>query len=175
MERNSGQKLIDTEKKREFCVRAMLPGDLNGVLAVTGESPEAAQWTPEMFRNEALAGRGWGSGERGWVAEECGEIVGFLVARIIGEEAEILNLAVAEKARRTGIATKLLLRASDEMSHAGAQRCFLEVRESNTVAKAFYTRMGFETIGTRPRYYRQPEEGAVSMKKKLTDQDHVPT
>jgi ribosomal-protein-alanine N-acetyltransferase len=149
-------------------VRAMGPEDLDGVLAITEESPEAAQWTPDMFRNE-------GSGERGWIAEDGGEIAGFLVARIVGEEAEILNLAVAEKARRAGIATKLLARASDEMKHSGAQMCFLEVRESNSVAKAFYSRMGFETIGTRARYYQHPEEEAVGMKKKLTDQDHVPT
>jgi ribosomal-protein-alanine acetyltransferase len=160
--------------KADTCVRAMRLEDSGGVLAVTADSPEGAQWTPEMFRNEV-------SGERSWVAEDCGEIAGFLVARIVGDEAEILNVAVAEKARRKGIATKLLVRASDEMSHAGAQRCFLEVRESNAAAKTFYSKMGFETIGTRPRYYQHPEEGALCMEKKLTDltdptdQDYVPT
>jgi ribosomal-protein-alanine N-acetyltransferase len=164
--------LIDSQKRKtEICVRAIRPDDSGGVVAVTGESPEAAQWTPEMFRNEI-------PGERGWVAEERGEIVGFLVARMLGEEAEILNLAVTAKARRKGIATKLLVRASDEMTRAGAQSCFLEVRESNVVAKAFYTKMGFGAIGTRPRYYQQPEEGALCMEKKLTaltGQDYVPT
>src|ERR1700737_2340670 len=127
---------MDPKGSRKFGERARRPGGSGGVGVIPWESPGAAQWTPEMFRNEV-------SGERAWVAEECGEIVGFLVARLLGEEAEILNVAVVEKARRTGIATKLLLRASDEMGHAGAQRCFLEVRESNAVAKAFYTRMGF--------------------------------
>jgi len=43
----------------------------------------------------------------------------------------------------------------------------LEVRESNTRAKAFYRGLGFEEAGRREGYYRQPEEAAVVMRAKL--------
>jgi ribosomal-protein-alanine N-acetyltransferase len=41
---------------------------------------------------------------------------------------------------------------------------FLEVRESNTAARALYAKLGFSDAGTRPKYYSEPEESAVVMR-----------
>jgi ribosomal-protein-alanine N-acetyltransferase len=45
---------------------------------------------------------------------------------------------------------------------------FLEVRESNQAAIAFYSKHGFAKMGRRPSYYRVPDEAAIVMEKKLT-------
>jgi len=97
----------------------------------------------------------------GWVADEGADLAGFLVARRVGNEAEILNFAVRAQSRRRGIG-KVLLR--EGLAWAGtfsADRLFLEVRASNTVALQFYQRHGFQLAGRRPRYYSNPQEDAL--------------
>jgi ribosomal-protein-alanine N-acetyltransferase len=100
------------------------------------------------------------------VAEIREEIAGFLVSREIfagGRQApperEILNLAVAPRFRRQGIAALLL-------AHELNQRAifYLEVRESNTAARALYGKFGFREISRRTGYYRHPPETAIVMK-----------
>ncbi len=62
--------------------------DVEAILAIQAVSPEIAQWT--MWDYERVA-----QGEMaGWVAEEAGEVIGFLIARQVVSDMEILNLAV---------------------------------------------------------------------------------
>ena len=96
-----------------------------------------------------------------WVAERAGGIVGFALARDVCGDVEILNLGVAEPARRTGAGRALVRAALDEGAARGAARAFLEVRESNATALAFYASLGFTPVGRRPRYYRDPLEDAL--------------
>ncbi len=93
---------------------------------------------------------------------QCGpRVAGFLVSRTIGgEECELLNLAVAPEFRRQGIARGLLAALLAEAHRA----VFLEVRESNKVARAFYKSMGFQEVTTRKGYYQSPPEAAIVMK-----------
>ena len=51
------------------------------MLAIQSASPEMAQWTMWDY-NRVAAGE-----MAGWVAEEEGEVIGFLVARQIGERS----------------------------------------------------------------------------------------
>jgi [ribosomal protein S18]-alanine N-acetyltransferase len=157
------------QREEQIDVRGLLPGDADRILEITTQSPEAAQWKGKAL--EKL----WGPGERAWVIESGARIEGFLVVRIVLDEAEILNIAVDQLARRKGRATALLQESLKELGRAGVQRVFLEVRESNAAATAFYTKLGFEMFGKRPGYYRDPEEGALCMKKRLTGQNQVPT
>ena len=96
-----------------------------------------------------------------FVAEHDGEVVGIIVTRIAADEAEILNLAVLPTLRRRGLARGLLLTALAAARALKARRAFLEVRESNLGARAFYTRMGFIEFGRRRAYYREPAEDAL--------------
>jgi [ribosomal protein S18]-alanine N-acetyltransferase len=100
------------------------------------------------------------------VAEIGEDIAGFLVSREIfagsrdaPPEREILNLAVATRFRRRGIAGLLL-------GHELSRRAifYLEVRESNTAARALYGKFGFREINRRTGYYRHPPETAIVMK-----------
>lgn len=131
-------------------------------MAIVAESPEAAFWSEESYvklaeENQTLA----------LVSQTDGEISGLLVARIVGDQAEVLNLAVGTKHRRKREGTALLAAALDKFASTGGTSVYLEVRESNTGAIAFYEKHGFARTGRRKGYYRNPDEAAVMMEKKL--------
>jgi len=118
----------------------------------------AAHWSKEQYE-QALAT----SAPRRLllVIEETADLQGFLVARSLGKEWEIENIAVAGPARRRGLGTRLLGEFLDQVRAQGAEAVFLEVRESNHAARSLYEKWAFVESGRRTRYYRDPEEDAV--------------
>jgi ribosomal-protein-alanine acetyltransferase len=143
-------------------IRRFEAHDAGVVGEILASSPQAAAWTVKSL--EQLNKRG----ELGWVIEDNGKVVGFLVARSVVAEAEILNLCVAAEKRRSGLAEALLDEAITELRRTRVDRLFLEVRESNTPAISFYRKHSFRETGRRPGYYRDPDEAAVLMMKELT-------
>jgi [ribosomal protein S18]-alanine N-acetyltransferase len=136
-------------------VRKMVTGDVQAVLALQSACREIAQWGAADYERVAL-------GEMaGWVAGEGDGITGFLAARSLGQETEILNLAVQANARRRGVGKALLEEAVNWSRSLGAKRVMLEVRASNAFALRFYERHGFRMVGRRPRYYANPIEDAL--------------
>jgi ribosomal-protein-alanine N-acetyltransferase len=133
----------------------MAVSDVDPVLAIQTACPEIAQWSAWDYERVAR-------GEMmGWVAEDERGIAGFLVARQLVGEAEILNFAVRADSRRQGTGTALLEQALEWSKSFGAQRVILEVRASNVAAIRFYERHGFVVAGKRPRYYAAPIEDAL--------------
>lgn len=138
-------------------LRPAEPKDLAGILEIEREAFRNEPWTAEDF-----------AGDDCTVVEVEGRVGGFLVSRQTfpaaqGERAEreILNLAVRQEYRGRGLA-KALLR------HEVGRRAihFLEVRESNIVARKLYGQMGFVEVGRRPEYYDSPVETAIVMRMK---------
>jgi len=142
-----------------FKVRPFQPGDSETISEICRHSPQAAQWQKESY------GQAHSSGQIVLIAEINGRICGFLVARVTGDEAEILNMAVDPAHRRKGIASTLLSAAISEAQAQNAKNIYLEVRESNSAAISFYRRHGFEKSTERRGYYSSPTENAVGMKK----------
>lgn len=101
------------------------------------------------------------------VCQQGSEIIGVLQWRNLGEELEILDLAIETTHRRAGYAAFLLENLLREAAQTGAHHIFLEVRESNSPAIALYSKFGFTRAGRRPNYYRDPAEAAVLMQRKL--------
>ncbi|MEO5904196.1 MAG: ribosomal protein S18-alanine N-acetyltransferase [Gemmatimonadaceae bacterium] len=99
------------------------------------------------------------------VAESMGEIVGYLVAIAVLDEAEILNVAVSPNRRGAGVGGALLDAALSEVESRGAASVFLEVRVSNTEARALYQSRNFAELSTRKNYYRTPVEDALVMRR----------
>lgn len=95
------------------------------------------------------------------VIDEKEKLFGFLTATCIPETADLTNIAVMPQHRRKGVAGMLV---SALKTHVGEGSIFLEVRESNAPAIAFYQKHGFLQVGVRKRYYRLPEEDALLMK-----------
>lgn len=87
------------------------------------------------------------------------EADGFILIRVVLDEAEILTLAVRPQARRIGLGGRLVGRGAVRAAQAGAVRLFLEVAEDNVAARALYERAGFAQIGRRKAYYAAPDGG----------------
>jgi ribosomal-protein-alanine N-acetyltransferase len=142
-----------------FKVRAYQPGDIEAITEICRQSPEAAQWPKESYQ------QAHSSGQIVLVAETNAAVCGFLVARITGDEAEILNTAVDSAHRRKGIGTLLLTTAISAAQPQNGKSIYLEVRESNRAAIKFYLKHGFAKTGERRGYYNRPTENAVVMRK----------
>jgi ribosomal-protein-alanine N-acetyltransferase len=136
-------------------LRPLEQRDVESVLAIQSACTEIAQWT--MWDYSRVA-RGEMSG---WVAEESDEVAGFLVARRVVTDIEILNLAVRPESRRHGTGTLLLRGALDWGRSLHTEKAMLEVRASNLAALKFYERFGFQASGRRPGYYTAPVEDAL--------------
>jgi ribosomal-protein-alanine N-acetyltransferase len=78
---------------------------------------------------------------------------GFVLARIAGDEAEILTLAVMRAARGRGLGRALLQAAINRGQELGAVTVFLEVGVDNPAALALYSGLGFTRVGARKAYY----------------------
>lgn len=149
-------------------IRALAAGDLDAVLAIQSACPEAAQWPRADYERASAAPPETAGDYRAWVATTRDGVTGFILMRRAADELEILNLAVKPPARRAGVATRLLDAALNAARDGGAHNVFLEVRESNAAAIAFYTRHGFARAGRRPDYYSAPREAALILKLELS-------
>ncbi len=144
-------------------LRRLADRDVEAVLGIQKVSPELAQWTQRDYERVA-------KGEMaGWVAEEGETILGFIVARKLADEMEILNLAVAPGARRRHLGSELLLTAFDWGMTMDIRKAFLEVRASNFAAIAFYEHHKFKSVGRRQRYYVAPVENAIILAASLEE------
>ncbi len=95
---------------------------------------------------------------RAWVAREPGgHVAAFVIGWRVREEIQVLSVAVVPRWRRRGLASRLLEAYFGSLQGEGVREATLEVRASNRAAKALYERLGFETFGERPRYYRGGE------------------
>jgi len=151
-------------------IRKLREIDLDTVLAIEAEAPEAANWSKESYLS--LLGE---EGSVAFVAVAEGQVVGFLVGRKVADQADVFNLAVKYEHRGNGFGSRLLVEALRHFAFHRVQRVFLDVRPSNTKAIAFYEKHGFSGTGERKGYYRNPDEPALIMQKKLTAQDQFPT
>jgi ribosomal-protein-alanine N-acetyltransferase len=148
-------------------LRRMREADLDEVMAIAARLKDAPHWPRATYvsalnpdatpRRIAL------------VAEslEAGAVMGFTVACLVLPQAELESIAVSEAALRQGIGRKLIWSLVAELKAAGVSEVFLEVRASNERAQEFYRFLGWIEGGRRPRYYADPEEDAVLMKRPL--------
>lgn len=94
-------------------------------------------------------------------------LVGYLMLMNVFTDGEILNIAVLPEYRRRGLADKLFDACCEHCRSLSMETLFLEVRESNAPAISLYQKRGFEPIGRRKNYYRQPKEDALVMRLSL--------
>jgi len=95
------------------------------------------------------------------------DILGFMLLRLIGDEGELLQIAVARDSRRCGIADILMEALQRYALDNALKSVFLEVRKSNEAAIALYKKHGYEPVGLRKNYYTSPVEDAVIMANEL--------
>lgn len=101
------------------------------------------------------------------VAELDGKVAGYIGSQSVPPEADVLNLAVAPDCRRQGLGRKLLCTLTELLHSRGIEALFLEVRPTNQAALALYSDLGFVQVGRRPKYYVNPTEDALILRKEL--------
>lgn len=93
------------------------------------------------------------AGHECWIARCEGQVVGHAVLSVAAREAHLLNICIGLSAQRQGhgraLAEHMIARAIGRR----ARVIFLEVRQSNDIARRLYTSLGFDEVGLRRRYY----------------------
>ena len=98
-----------------------------------------------------------------------GQILAYACLRLTLDEIHLLKIAVAPRWRRRGIATWLLDFCFGLAQRRNARKVYLEVRRSNVPALDLYSKIGFQIIGKRPKYYTDTGEDALIMTKSLEE------
>ena len=109
------------------------------------------------------------SGVELWVAEWGDQLAAYAILWRVLDEGELANIAVRPDLRGRGIGSGLLGRILKVAEESGVRSLYLEVRESNELARQMYARRGFHEIGVRKGYYEGPREDACVLKKCLED------
>lgn len=147
--------------KADATIRPGLADDLSAVAAIEQDSfadPWSERSFEELLRSRATIFL--------VATRPDSEIVfGYVIAGAVADQAEILNLAVVGSARRHGLGGALLDAAIEAVSSRGAHEIFLDVRESNKPALGLYRSRGFAALGRRGRYYRNPVEDALVLRR----------
>ena len=135
--------------------------------AVPDDAPKIAELEREIFPDP------WGEkeifsyicseGGMCYSATDSGEVIAYVIGRVIAPEGEIYRIATRKGYRRRGIAYRLLDYAVKTERGKGLECLFLEVRESNVAARNLYRSYGFRELGERKNYYKDPTENAVVM------------
>jgi ribosomal-protein-alanine N-acetyltransferase len=151
-------------KPLEARFEAMTESWLDAVLRIE-QSAYAHPWTRGNFSDSLKAAYQAQLLTAG--PEPHGELLGYFVAMKGVDEVHLLNITVAPEHQAQGWARVMLDALVIWSRGQGAQWLWLEVRVSNTRAKAIYEHCGFRHVGTRRHYYpaaaNAPREDAIVM------------
>lgn len=103
-------------------------------------------------------------------AEKAGRLIGYLFAYVAADEADIARVAVLKESRKQGVGSELIKELKKVGQEQDLKKLLLDVRRSNTAARAFYKKHGFTEDGVRPGFYEKPEEDAVLMSCEISEE-----
>lgn len=101
------------------------------------------------------------------VAEDHGVVAGYVGSQSVLDAADMMNLAVSPDYRRKGVAVALIRELCHHLQQNQVIALLLEVRVSNLPAIQLYEKLGFQQVGRRPKYYHNPREDALILRKEL--------
>jgi ribosomal-protein-alanine acetyltransferase len=142
----------------DWVITPLGTNDLKAALAIDRQSP--SPWTFAQLEGELYGPAGW---RYAGYERKNNVLAGFLLARDIAGEAEILRLGVDKRFKRQGLATTLLTHFMMILGEKGISKCHLEFRSKNHAAKCLYEKSGFVMTGQRKKYYTDPADDALSM------------
>lgn len=133
-------------------IRPIQSGDSDRIAALHAASFDRPWPAPEMAR---LLGTSTIAGWMACAGAEPSDLAdaGFLLGQFVGEEAEILTIAVDPAARRRGIGLALVAALLEHAGRTGVRSLFLEVAADNAAARRLYAASGFVPVGLRKAYY----------------------
>jgi ribosomal-protein-alanine N-acetyltransferase len=155
------------------------------MIELNHQSPTAAHWSVQQYENLLSDFDPRLSQRVILVVEDVTEtpaatasakhnILAFLVACRVEKEWELENMVVSEGSRQRGVGSRLLSDFIELARTEIANTIFLEVRQSNQSARAFYKKIGFVEFGSRKSYYSNPPEDAVLYRLSLSHNETAP-
>ena len=135
-------------------LRQMTESDLPQVLELQRELA-FQDWNEKQFLSEIRASYAYCV-----VCEDDGKLLGYAIFHLLGPDSELLSIATRTSEQRKGIGSQLLKAGLDKLTESGDQ-CFLEVRDGNAKARAFYEKHGFKLYSVRKKYYSDGEDAAL--------------
>ena len=145
-------------------IRRALPEDAAAIYGIENEISRHP-WTEDQIREEIEFCQAYTC-----VAETGGRIVGFATMQNAAEFAHINELGVLASQRRRGLGRRIMEDLIREAEERGCDTVSLEVRRSNAPALALYRSFGFRQEGVRRDFYRDPQEDALVLVKKLKEE-----
>jgi len=148
-----------------MAIRPMCHRDVIDVAFI--EQASSSPWPESLIAMELERPRGVQL-----VAVDDETVAGWCCA-MTGQESELLKIAVRPSFRRRGTGAALLSRLEDLCRDAGSEVMFLEVRSVNTIALGLYEKLGYARVGCRKKYYADPQDDALILKKSLLKETNI--
>ncbi len=156
--------------QQTFTLRKFTPDDLQAVMRIN------RLCLPENYTDMFFMDLHQRFPETFIVAEENGEITGYIMCRIevglsnmglggLVRKGHVVSIAVMPKSRRKGVATALIKTAITGMAYYKAKQIFLEVRVTNQAGIELYKKLGLEVSRTISGYYSDGEDAYVMTKR----------
>jgi len=151
--------------ENEFNIREMTESDLPEVIKLENDL-FSDPWPESIFRQDIALEMSYPV-----VYQEHGEIAGYAILWVGGDEGHLTNIAVSRLYQRKSVAKKLLSHILRLASGMGLTQIILEVRPSNLPAISLYEKFGFEPLAVRKRYYSNPAEDCLVMRRIMKRDD----
>jgi ribosomal-protein-alanine N-acetyltransferase len=148
------------DKSLEIFLRKAKFDDIDRIIEIETEQ-FLHPWKRSAFVNELTHDIAW------FYVAECTlpgkgkTVAGYIIFWVFGDTMELHDIAVAGDQKRKGIGKRLYELMMETARKKNVEEIFLEVRQSNDEAIAFYYNMGFQQVGMRKNYYSQPTENAL--------------
>jgi len=132
----------------EFVIEAMQESDIEKIMVIERQVQECP-WNEKIFVDCLKVGY------QGYLIRHnvSRQIVCFSFYSFAADECHVLNLATDTAFQRQGFAKILLQYCLEIYRQKNITRCYLEVRESNLIARELYENLGFTIAGIRRDYY----------------------
>ncbi|MEM9878377.1 MAG: ribosomal protein S18-alanine N-acetyltransferase [Pseudomonadota bacterium] len=137
---------------RHLCIEPYKAHLLEAVVALNAAA-FSAQWGERWSDSDMRSALSLKNMELLLAGDGDQDFFGFLLARTVADEAEILLIGVLPEHRHNGIGSLLIEAFVQQAQEGGYTKLFLEVRETNTAARKLYCNAGFRKIGHRKDYY----------------------
>jgi len=180
IERMLGRDVGEPSGPNGLVLSPMRKRDLKDGVLETESHAYPTPWSPNVFQSEIDQVRGGSryyltarrrvDGGRG---RATGPSIGHAGLWFTADEAHVTNVAVHPGARRSGVATALMVALADEAVRRECVAWTLEVRVSSTDAQEMYRKFGFVPAGVRKRYYDNVEDAIVMWCHEIGSDDYA--
>ena len=133
-----------------------VPSDAQMLAEIESSQPMSAMWGPCGIKSEIES-----PSSLTLKAVKDGTIAGFVSAKIIPPEAQILNLAVSVKYLRLGIGFGLVKELARLAKQKDCSAVTLEVNCKNSGALNLYLKLGFIKVGIRRKFYKGADDAVL--------------